>query len=488
MTDTTPDKAQLDAPKKLSVFTKVSFGIGAGAFGVKNNGFDYFLLFFYGTVLGVDGRLVGLALLIALVFDALSDPIVGYISDNWRSKWGRRHPFMYASAIPIALTYFLLWAPPEGSDMFLFIYLTVLAILIRTLITLYETPSSALNPDLTPDYDERTTLSSYRLFFGWTIGNFMTVFAFGVLFAATEAYPDGRQNPGAYATYGLIGSAMIFTFIMIPALGTHSRIPYLQKAPPKRNITIGKLFTEIFETLANKSFTALFVAYLFGAIATGVAAALSFLLLTYFWEFTTEQTTIWVALVFLSAAIGFVLAPIMVRRFGKKLSVIILGAFAFTIAPLPILLRLLGVLPENGDPILFPLLATINTIDIGLIVALQAILASMVADLVEESELKTGRRSEGVFFAATTFIRKSTQGFGVLAAGFVLAYAALPDEPVVGQVPEDALFRLGIAYVPLLFSLYMALLVAISFYKIDRDSHTRNLAELAARKAGGTFE
>ena len=125
------------------------YGFGAAAYGVKNNGFDYFLMIFYGQVLGVDTRLIGLALLISLVFDALSDPLVGYLSDNWRSKWGRRHPFMYAAALPVAASYFLLWNPPAFSETGLFIYVTLLSIFIRTLITFYETPSSALTAELT---------------------------------------------------------------------------------------------------------------------------------------------------------------------------------------------------------------------------------------------------------------------------------------------------------------------------------------------------
>ena len=97
---------------KPSLWTKVSYGFGAVAFGVKDNGFSYFLLIFYSQVIGLDARLVGLALTISLLVDAVFDPILGYWSDNLRSKWGRRHPFMYAAAIPIAATYFLLWSPP----------------------------------------------------------------------------------------------------------------------------------------------------------------------------------------------------------------------------------------------------------------------------------------------------------------------------------------------------------------------------------------
>ena len=164
-----------------SVWLKLAHGSGAAAFGIKNGGFDYFLLLFYGTVVGLEPGLVGLAILIALVIDAISDPLVGYWSDNFRSRWGRRHPFMYAAALPVALSYFLLWNPPDWGQTGLFLYLTLIAVLIRTFITFYETPSSALIPEITADYEERTSLQSYRLLFGWSGGNLMTIVMFGVL-------------------------------------------------------------------------------------------------------------------------------------------------------------------------------------------------------------------------------------------------------------------------------------------------------------------
>ena len=184
------------ATGKAPVWLKLAHGSGAAAFGIKNGGFDYFLLLFYGTVIGLEPGLVGLAILIALVVDAISDPLVGYWSDNFRSRWGRRHPFMYAAALPVALSYFLLWNPPDWGQTGLFVYLTVLAVLIRTFITFYETPSSALIPELTTDYADRTSLQAYRLLFGWSAGTGMSVVMFGVLMTG----PLGMRDPDAYAT------------------------------------------------------------------------------------------------------------------------------------------------------------------------------------------------------------------------------------------------------------------------------------------------
>ena len=105
--------------------------------------------------------------MIALIFDAFSDPLVGYISDNYHSRLGRRHPFMYAAGLPVAVAYYFLWAPPEWDQASLFLYFVCMAVLIRTLITFYEIPATALVAELTEDYDERTEMMSFRYFFGW---------------------------------------------------------------------------------------------------------------------------------------------------------------------------------------------------------------------------------------------------------------------------------------------------------------------------------
>src|SRR5579862_2297988 len=114
-----------------SLPTKLFYGFGSVAFGVKDQGFSTFLLFFYNQVLGAPPQMVGRAIAIALFFDAFADPIVGQISDNLRTRWGRRHPFMYASAIPVAVSYFFLWVPPAGlSHGAMIAYLIVVASLV----------------------------------------------------------------------------------------------------------------------------------------------------------------------------------------------------------------------------------------------------------------------------------------------------------------------------------------------------------------------
>ena len=468
----------------LTLWQKCAFGIGSAAYGVKNNGFDYFLLLFYSQVIGLDPRLVGIAITTALVFDAISDPILGYWSDNLRSRWGRRHPFMYAAVIPVTASYFFLWNPPEDtSEMGLFWYLLILSVSIRTFITAYETPSSALTPELSESYDERSSLLSFRYYFGWTGGNMMSVLMFFFLFPlmATATIADGRFNRESYEIMGIVASALIFISIMVSALGTHSRIPYLKSPPAQRRITLGMIFKEIFETLSNRSFISLFLASLMGAIATGLSAALAFYFYTYFWEFSSVQTGIITIGVFGSAVLGSLMAPFLSKRMGKKKGAIVIGLVAFIGAPLPVTLRLFGILPDNGDPFIFWFVFIAGMIDVGFIICYQILFASMIADLVEESELQTGRRSEGVFNASVTFIRKSVQGLGLMLASFLLYLSDFPAGAGVGEVSQETVWQLGAYYVPAILSLWMIMIAIISGYKLDRTQHEENLRQLAAQ-------
>ncbi|MFT4519891.1 MAG: GPH family glycoside/pentoside/hexuronide:cation symporter [Halioglobus sp.] len=473
------------APPSLG--TKLVYGFGSVAYGIKNNGFDYFLLLFYSQVIGLDARLVGLAITTALVVDAISDPIVGYWSDNLRSRWGRRHPFMYASAIPVALSYYLLWSPPlDWSQASLFWYLLVMAVFIRTFITLYETPSSALAPEITDDYVQRSSLLSFRYYFGWTGGNTMSVLMFFFLFPAlvTATIADGRFNPESYSLYGVVASVLIFISIIVSSLGTHSYIPKLRAAPPKRKLSLRDILREVVETLTDRSFFVLFFAALLGAVGTGLSAALAFYFYTYFWDFSSVQTGMLMLATFIAAFIGLFLAPIVTHRMGKKRGAMLVGLVAFIGNPLPMALHLLGALPESRD-FLFWFVFTTSVVDVGLIICYQILVASMLSDLVDQSELKTGRRSEGLFFAASTFIRKATQGLGLMAASMLLYLADFPEGANTTQVSAESVNTLVQYYIPTILFIWMAMLLVISRYRLDRMQHEKNLRQLAERNSAG---
>jgi Na+/melibiose symporter-like transporter len=267
----------------------------------------------------------------------------------------------------------------------------------------------------------------------------------------------------------------------VSALGTHHRIGTLAAPEARTQQGLASVLSEVLQTLRDKSFFALFISSMASAVATGLTAALTFLMLTYFWAFSSEQIYYWTALVVLSALIGLMIAPRASKRWGKKGAAIRLGLLAFTVQPLPVLFRLIGWMPDNGDPLLFPILAVVNTIDLGLIIAMQAILYSMLADLVERSEVRTGRRNEGVFFSALTFIRKTNQGIGAFMAGIILQVVALPRGVAPEQVPAASLTQLGGWLVISQWLLWSIMLAALAFYRLDRHQHQLNLATIQAR-------
>lgn len=465
--------------RKAGIWTKLAYGFGAVADGIKNNGFEYFLLLYYGQVLGVDFALVGGALLIAMVVDGLTDPIVGYWSDNLRTSMGRRHPFMYAAAIPVGIAYFFVWNPPSGlTGNELFPYLLAITIAVRVSFTFYEVPSSALVAELTDDYDERTSFLSFRHVFGWLGGLSIAVLALRYFLVPTEEYGSGFLNVGGYETYGTVAAIMIVISVLVCAGGTHSHIPHLRQPPAARKITIGRVFSEIGETLSNKSFQGLFVAALFGFMAAGIAATLNYFINGFFWEFTTRQTSLLTLIVFVSAGAALVLAPIVSKTIGKKRGAITVGALAFTIAPMPVILRLLGLMPPNGSDLLFNIVLFLTMIDVALIIVYQILSSSMIADIVEESELKTGRRSEGIFFAGITFMRKLARGSGLFLASIILSVANLSRDLQPGDLDQETLTMLGAGYAFGLLALWGMMIAFLFRYQITREDHEANLAAL----------
>ena len=165
----------------LTFATNVLYGVGSVAFGVHQTTLTAALMLFFNQVVGLPAAWVGGAMAVTLIFDAICDPLIGEWSDNTRSRWGRRHPFMYAAAIPAAVAFYFLFNPPAGwSQVHLLIYMGAMLVTVRVLLSLYEVPSSALGPELTLDYDQRTSLMSSRFFFGTLGGAGMSILALQV--------------------------------------------------------------------------------------------------------------------------------------------------------------------------------------------------------------------------------------------------------------------------------------------------------------------
>lgn len=465
---------------KLGLSTKLFYGAGSIAFGVKDQGFSSLLLIFYNQVIGLPAATVGLAIMIALVVDSILDPIMGQVSDNWRSRWGRRHPFMYAAALPAALSFMLLWNPPDWPQPMLVGYLVVVAVVIRSFITMYEIPSAALAPELTQDYDDRTRVFAYRNFFGWFGGVGMTVLALQVFLRPDAAHPVGQLNPEGYKTYAVAAAATILFAILVSALGTHRHIPRL-RTPPQRRLTLGVLAREMVSTLAHRSFLVLAGAALFNAMAHGLVLSMSLYLGTFFWQLSSGQIAILASANFLSAILALMLAAPVSKGPGKRNAARITKGLSLALAVAPITLSLFGAFPSRGDPLLLPLLFAFTSLATAMTIITSILVASMVADVVESSELRTGRRSEGLFFAFNAFVAKVVSGVGIFVSGAILALVAFPSGAKPGAVAPEIVDRLGLAYVAMVAILYGGAILCISLYRITREDHDAAVRELATR-------
>ncbi|MBV9990223.1 MAG: MFS transporter [Alphaproteobacteria bacterium] len=462
-----------------STRTKLFYGLGSVAYGVKDNGFQTILLPFYNQVVHLPPQLVGLALLLAMVCDAVFDPIVGHFSDHLRTRWGRRHPLMYASALPVAVSYLLLWNPPHWSQGALFAYLVVVAIVTRTFITFYEIPSSALVPELTDDYDQRTSFISYRVLFGWAGGLTMLALAFAVFLRPDATQKYGQLNATGYSHYGMLAALVMFVAILVSAAGTHRFIPQF-RVPPKESKTLGRYVREMFATLSNRAFLILILSGVFFNMAVGLVFALNLYVNTYFWMFNSIQLFYLVLATFVSVIFAFIVSPAISARQGKKQSSILMFMFGFVISMMPLGLRYLGLFPANFSPALLPALWGFTAVSGIFTIGASIMIISMLADVVEASEIKTGRRSEGLFFAGSAFMQKVVSGFGLLASGMVLAAAGFPNDAVPGKVDPAIVDRFILIYVPLVVVLFLVGFAIMWFFPITRESHRETLRTLAA--------
>ncbi|MFW6093173.1 MAG: MFS transporter [Pseudomonadota bacterium] len=398
---------------------------------------------------------------------------MGLWSDNTRSRWGRRHPFMYGAAFPVAFVYFFLWNPPELSEPGLFVYLTAAAVLVRFFITLYEIPSSAIVAELTDDYDERTRMLGYRYMLGWYGGLFMAVLNWGVFMVAF-----GAASETTFRIYGSVGAVIMLVAIIGSSLGLHAYIPYLQPPPQRASYRFRELFGDLRVTLANRNFAALFFAGLFAFIGAGVATNFDTYIINHFWEFDPAQWRWVMVSLFVSAMVPLYLAPRITARWDKKRSAMGIYAFQIVFAALPVLLRLAGWFPGNDHPWLFPLIWAHTIINVAVVVLFGVVQSSMLADIVEDSQMSTGRREEGLFFASRSFAQKATSGIGAFVAGLALDVIAFPTAAAPGTVDPDTVWRLGFIYGPVLMAFYLLALVCIGFYRISRSGHNERVGIL----------
>ncbi|MBB4613300.1 MFS transporter [Novosphingobium taihuense] len=444
-------------------------GLGSVAYGVKDNGFATFLLLFYNQVLGMDARLVSLALLIALVFDGLIDPIVGHFSDRTRTAWGRRLPFLYLAPIPLALAWVFLWSPIGKPS---FVMLLVSAIMVRALVAMCEVPSAALVAEISRDYDERTRLTRFRFLFSWGGGLLMLLLAYGVFL------PNAMLAREGYRNFGLFGAALMVTCVLVSAIGQHRAVAGW---PPER-ASSGKSalasLGEIRESFSHPACLIVMAGIAAALTAQGLTFALSNYLYLYVWKFTPTALQAFPFLLFASVVGASLLVGRAQLRWGKAGTVMRMAPLGMVFWAGPLLLRWLGLWAPDGSTASLAGMFACTLLSNTFTVTGTMTLWSMVADVVEASEEQTGRRSEGTLSAGAFLASKCAGGLGVFCTGLLLSFAGLEPNTAPDSVAPEVTYRLSLAYVASIAVLAALTAFVVRRFPIDRATHQARLARL----------
>lgn len=474
---------QLDRSIKMTWLLRLLYAVGQLPEGVKTAAFGFFLLFYYNQVLGLSGTLGGIAVFVALCFDAISDPIVGSWSDFTKSRWGRRHPYMYLAAIPFAACFYLLFVPPAGMGQWaLFAWLLIFSALTRTTMTFYQVPYLALGAELSKDYDERTLLASLRIVFQ-LIGMFLVLIGGNLLFFQSSAeYPNGQLNPTAYQPFALLFVPILIGGVWLAAAGTHRVIPQLEQPERQARASFGQVFADVRLAFGIPSFGAIVGASIFFGITQGMVQALHLYTATYFFELSGNQITTLFAGAIVGIIIGSLLSRPLATIIREKRNLFVSGLTWYALWTSGVIIaRLLGWLPGNEDPFVANLYISTGCISaIGLGVAIPMI-TSMIADITDEHERLYQVRQEGIYYAAASFASKVVGGAGPVLAGFIIDLAGIAPGSTPASVDPVAIERFGWAQGPTVLLLSLVSIAFLRFYRISRARHLEILAEIDTR-------
>ncbi len=465
----------------LTATEKWSYAVGNMPFAVKDAAFVNFVVFFYTQVHGVSGTLAGLAMFVALSWDAISDPIIGSWSDNFRSRWGRRHPLLLAGGVPTALLFLLLFHPPSGmGETGMFLWLLGISVLLRTFLTIYFVPYSAMGAELSTDYDERTVIAKARVTMAWLAGMALPAIGFVFFFAAEDGV-DGRLVAENYQGYGLLSALIAGVTALVCVVGTWGVIPRLPKVSGTERFSWKDPLRDLLSAFQNRNFRVATGANLAFGLSAGVYSTLALYLGTYFWEFSAEQLAGMVVPTAAATLTAFLVLNKLGQRFDKP-HLLAAASFALAINAFWFIGgRLLGFFPENGHAAIYVMLLVNTGIGVFCIVSMQVIGASLAADILDEHEVASGKRQEGVVFAAGAFVQKATTGAGAFLAGIVIDIAGLMPGALPGTIELNVLQTLG------WFTLAMTgglALIAFAFYirlRLGRADHARVREQLALR-------
>ena len=474
MTAVAARASRLVLPKRIKAF----YGAGSianGAYGALGG----LAMFFYNQVVGVPVATAAAAISAVVLVDAFWDMVIAHTSDQFRSKLGRRHPFILAALLVLPVAIYLRWHPPAGwAPEQMFYYILGTGLFLNLIWSFYEIPTSALAAELAPEYDDRTVLLSWR----WVLQALGTAIAtaliYGVFLRATPNHPVGQLNRDGYGPLSLAIIAVVVTAGLAMALGTSRRIPTFFQPEARAAFSLRNQFDNFAGAVKNRNFLVVMVSGIVSGLSSGIAGGFDLYFKTFFWELKSQDILILGLLGLPFPIIAGFITPVLARRWTKRRAMLTLFFISVIFSQGPMLLRLLGILDLNGSPMLLWVLGAA-----GLVAGVASMggyiaVSSMIIDIVEDVQVKTGHRAEALIATADSFPQKMVAAASALIPGLILTFVAFPRQATPGPEAMALITHAAWIYLPIV-TLFSAGSVAIlALYRLEKSDHERNLAAL----------
>ena len=438
--------------------TKLIYGSGDMGFSLTSTIIGAYFAIFLTDVVGIAPGLAAVAILAGRTWDYINDPLIGYISDRTRSRWGRRRPFLLFGALPFALVFLMMWyRPPLQSQVLLAVYYAVAYILFDTAATLVYMPFYALTPELTSNYDERTALTTYRMFF--SILGSLAAFTIPLLIIGTLQ----PQNAPRVLLMAAIFAAVSAVPLWLVFAGTRERPEFSEMAQPG-----------IRESLKAAAKNRPFVFGLIIFLLTWVSVDILQTTLLYFIKYVVQreaQSDLVMAVIFVVAMLVLPFWEWASRHWNKRLAYA--AGIAFW-AVVQVALITLG--PATPLPLILGLCVLA-----GIGVSSAHVLPwSIIPDAIEWDEWQTGERHEGMFYSLVTLAQKVASSIAIPLILLMLQVTGYV--PAAAEQPAGALLGIRLAIGPIPAALLCGGILFAALYPLGRESHQRIVRELEARR------
>ncbi|MGH2537522.1 MAG: MFS transporter [Candidatus Promineifilaceae bacterium] len=451
------------------------YGLGDWGTSASTTARNLYWLYFLVSVVGLPAGYAGLALLLGRLWDSVNDPLIGILTDRTRTRWGRRRPFLLLAAVPFGLAFLLLFvAPPLESQLALTLYFSVVAILFDTCYTLINVPYTAMLAELSPDYDERSSLAGWRVAIAILAA---LAVAAGFEFLAEDVIGRGNQaelglTPALRLGYGISAGLWGISLIITPLI-LFVKLREPDRPPPERGpLHFGRTLREV---MANRPFRLAASMYLLSFFTVDMVVAVIAWYLIYYIGVRPGFDNLILGIVLGLAFVSMPVTVRLMRRFGKR------ETFIASMALFVVLLVIISAIPPGAENAILAV-ALFAGLGYG---AANVIPWAMVADVVEVDELQTGKRREGVYAGYLVFFRKLASGLALFLSSMFLARSGFVESRTGSLAPvtqpESALLALRLL-VSVLPAAMLVLAIAVAWrYPLDRATHERIRAELAGR-------